>query len=127
MSPSVIVPVSGSCSVAMMRISVDLPAPFGPSSPYIPAGIVRVTSFSACTPLDRSWRRRESVVPCGLLLPLEDEVVAARVESQFRAGPLLVVRRNVRSELPRRNVQPSTHGSGPAGAPSMATAIPCGV
>ena len=34
-----------------MRIRVDLPAPLGPSRPYIPAGIVRVTSFSACTPL----------------------------------------------------------------------------
>ena len=32
-------------------MSVDLPAPLGPSRPYIPAGIVRVTSFSACTPL----------------------------------------------------------------------------
>src|SRR4051812_15919332 len=34
-----------------MRMSVDLPAPFGPSSPYMPVGMVRVTSFSAWTPL----------------------------------------------------------------------------
>ena len=49
--PRRMLPSSGSCSVARMRISVDLPAPLGPSRPYIPAGIVRVTSFSACTPL----------------------------------------------------------------------------
>ena len=46
-----IAPASGSCSVATIRISVDLPAPFRPSRPYMPAGIVRVTLFSACTPL----------------------------------------------------------------------------
>ena len=51
MSPRRMLPASGSCSVARMRISVDLPAPFGPSRPYMPAGMVRVTSFSACTPL----------------------------------------------------------------------------
>ena len=44
-------PASGSCSVAIVRIRVDLPAPFGPSSPNMPGGIVSVTSFSACTPL----------------------------------------------------------------------------
>ena len=43
---------AGPCKVARMRISVDLPAPLGP--PYIPLGIVRVTSFSACAPWDRS-------------------------------------------------------------------------
>ena len=31
------VPVSGCCSVAMVRMSVDFPAPFGPSSPNMPA------------------------------------------------------------------------------------------
>ena len=30
MSPNVIVPAVGACSVATVRISVDLPAPFGP-------------------------------------------------------------------------------------------------
>ena len=35
------------------------------------------------------------------------------------AGPRVVLRRNVRSSLPRRNVQFSTHGSG------LATAIAC--
>ena len=43
-------PSSGSWSVAMMRISVDLPAPLGPSSPYMPAGMVRLTSLRAWTP-----------------------------------------------------------------------------
>ena len=38
-----------SSNVAKMRISVDLPAPLGQSRPYISTGIVRVTSFSACT------------------------------------------------------------------------------
>src|SRR5688572_11095020 len=51
-SPSEALPLSGSCSVARMRMSVDLPAPLGPSSPYIPDGIVSVTSLSACTPLE---------------------------------------------------------------------------
>ena len=51
MSPRWMVPLSGSCSVASMRISVDFPAPFGPSSPYMPGGIVSVTPLSACTPL----------------------------------------------------------------------------
>lgn len=42
-------PESGDCKVAMIRISVDLPAPFGPSSPKIPGGMARVTSSSAST------------------------------------------------------------------------------
>ena len=33
---NVIVPVSASCSVAIVRMSDDLPAPFGPNSPNIP-------------------------------------------------------------------------------------------
>src|SRR5215218_4387896 len=51
MSPSVIEPVSGSCSVAMVRISVDLPAPLGPRRPYIPRGMSRLTLCRARTPL----------------------------------------------------------------------------
>ena len=43
MSPSVTVPLSGSCKVASVRIRLDLPAPFGPSSPYIPDEMVRET------------------------------------------------------------------------------------
>lgn len=43
----VIEPASGSWSVAMVRISVDFPAPLGPSSPYMPGGIVRLTFLSA--------------------------------------------------------------------------------
>jgi hypothetical protein len=43
MSPKRIVPAVGVCSVAMARIRVDLPAPFGPSNPYIPRGIDSVT------------------------------------------------------------------------------------
>ena len=38
------VPASASCSVASVRISVDLPAPFGPSRPNMPVGIVSETS-----------------------------------------------------------------------------------
>src|SRR4051812_23182222 len=45
-----------------MRISVDLPAPFGPSSPNIPGGIVNDTLFSARVPfsyvLDNPSMRR---------------------------------------------------------------------
>src|SRR6187551_3862258 len=50
-SPSVIEPVSGSWSVAMVRISVDLPAPLGPRRPYIPRGMSRLTLCRARTPL----------------------------------------------------------------------------
>src|SRR2546421_460121 len=48
---SVIEPVSGSCSVAIVRISVDLPAPLGPRRPNIPRGISRSMSRRARTPL----------------------------------------------------------------------------
>ena len=47
MSSSVALPSSALWSVASVRISVDLPAPFGPSSPNMPAGIVSETSSSA--------------------------------------------------------------------------------
>ena len=43
-------PSSGSLRVATARISVVLPAPFGPRSPNIPGGIWRETSVSARTP-----------------------------------------------------------------------------
>ena len=45
------VPVSGSWSVAMVRMRVDLPAPLGPNSPNMPLGIERETSRSAWMPL----------------------------------------------------------------------------
>src|SRR5882757_4948421 len=35
----------------MVRIRVDLPAPFGPRRPYIPGGIVKETLSNARTPL----------------------------------------------------------------------------
>jgi len=44
-------PEVGACKVAIVRIKVDLPAPFGPRRPYIPRGIVRLTSSKALTPL----------------------------------------------------------------------------
>ena len=44
-------PASASWSVASVRISVDLPAPLGPSRPNMPAGMVSETSSSAWTPL----------------------------------------------------------------------------
>src|SRR5262245_15455703 len=52
MSSSRTVPESGCCSVATVRMSVDLPAPFGPSKPNMPAGMSRDTSFSARTPFE---------------------------------------------------------------------------
>src|SRR4051812_50011822 len=49
----------------MVRISVDLPAPFGPSRPNMPVGIVSETSCSALTPfgyvLDRPSMRSSSM------------------------------------------------------------------
>ena len=48
--PRVIEPESASCSVAIVRISVDFPAPFGPRRPNMPVGMVRLTLRSACTP-----------------------------------------------------------------------------
>src|SRR3954453_5781631 len=50
-SPSVMEPKSGSCSVAIVRMSVDLPAPLGPRRPYIPRGMSRLTLRNARTPL----------------------------------------------------------------------------
>ena len=47
MSPSWMVPASGRCNVAMVRMSVDLPAPFGPRRPNMPFGIVSDTSARA--------------------------------------------------------------------------------
>jgi hypothetical protein len=46
----VIEPESASCSVAIVRISVDLPAPFGPSRPNIPVGIVSADVLQSLTP-----------------------------------------------------------------------------
>ena len=65
MSPNVIAPESASWSVAIVRMSVDLPAPFGPSSPNMPVGIVSDTSCRALTPLgyvlDRPSMRSSSM------------------------------------------------------------------
>jgi len=36
--------------VAMMRIKVDLPAPFGPSKPNMPVGMLSETLLSAAVP-----------------------------------------------------------------------------
>ncbi len=58
MSPSRTLPESGCCSVAMVRMSVDLPAPFGPSRPNIPAGISSETLLRARTPLAYVLERR---------------------------------------------------------------------
>src|ERR1017187_4982515 len=44
-------PLSASCSVARVRIRVDLPAPFGPRRPNMPCGMDKQTSCNACVPL----------------------------------------------------------------------------
>jgi hypothetical protein len=49
MPSNITVPASGSCNVAMVRMSDDLPAPFGPSRPNMPAGICSETLRNACT------------------------------------------------------------------------------
>src|SRR5215467_12205208 len=49
-SPSAAEPLSGSCKVASVRISVDFPAPFGPSRPYMPRGMLSETWSRALTP-----------------------------------------------------------------------------
>jgi hypothetical protein len=51
MSSNRIAPALGICNVAMQRISVDLPAPFGPSRPNMPRPISRETSARARVPL----------------------------------------------------------------------------
>jgi hypothetical protein len=51
MSLKRMLPAVGVCSVATSRISVDLPAPFGPSSPNITRGTSSVTPSSARVPL----------------------------------------------------------------------------
>src|SRR5580693_5666836 len=45
-----IVPLSGSCRVATVLMSVDLPAPFGPSRPNMLLPMVRERFFRAFTP-----------------------------------------------------------------------------
>src|SRR6202162_2703222 len=72
MSPSMTRPLSGSCKVASVRMRVDLPAPFGPSSPYMPAGMVRETLLSALTPFWYVFERfsiRSSMLMSSLLRP----------------------------------------------------------
>src|SRR5687768_14858297 len=104
-SPSRIEPVSGSWSVAMVRISVDLPAPFGPRRPNMPRGIVRLTSVSACTRLayvferflisscitTHALGRRRSSRPLALSLARgrgQQRREATREPEQRRQGPL---------------------------------------
>ena len=43
----------------MVRMSVDFPAPFGPSNPNMPAGMSSETSCSARTPLEYVFERLE--------------------------------------------------------------------
>ena len=71
-----------------MRISVDLPAPLGPSRPYIPAGIVSETSFSACTPLGYVLETPRICNVIAILDGLETSVtgVAVLVDLERQAG-----------------------------------------
>src|SRR4249919_1067622 len=66
MSPSLACPLSASCNVARVRMSVDLQAPFGPSNPNIPRGMSRETFCKAWVPfgyrLERFSIRRSIVV-----------------------------------------------------------------
>src|SRR6185312_12492011 len=57
MSPSLMLPSSGSCSVAMVRINVDLPAPFGPRRPNRPRGMSRLTALRATVPFEYVFER----------------------------------------------------------------------
>src|SRR6266542_366595 len=57
-----IVPPSGSCSPARVRNSVDLPAPFAPTSPLTIIVPVTVTMVSIAAREPRSVRRRCVVV-----------------------------------------------------------------
>src|SRR6186713_1356346 len=50
-------PESGSWSVAIVRMSVDFPAPLGPSKPNMPAGMSSETSCRARTPLAYVFER----------------------------------------------------------------------
>src|SRR4030095_15268385 len=62
-SSSVIDPESASWSVAIVRINVDFPAPFGPTSPYMPVEIWSETRLSAVTPFGYVFERME-IVSC---------------------------------------------------------------
>src|SRR6266700_1283490 len=75
----------------MVRISVDLPAPFGPSNPYIPGGMVRETLSKARTPLgyDLDKPSIRSSIRTDLLIRTNDEclyVALAEVVPQPRHG-----------------------------------------
>src|SRR5689334_2803407 len=50
-------PESGCWSVAIVRMSVDFPAPLGPSRPNMPAGMSSETSCKARTPLAYVFER----------------------------------------------------------------------
>src|SRR5690348_2141989 len=96
------VPASGSCRVAMMRISVDLPAPLGPSRPNIPGAMVSETSSSARVPfwyvLERCSIRRFILEPRGGMgwstvrrspddLQRDEEESAGREDAPGKVGP----------------------------------------
>src|SRR6185503_16833888 len=61
MSPRRTLPESGCCSVAIVRISVDFPAPLGPRRPNIPEGMSSETLFRARTPFEYVFERFEIV------------------------------------------------------------------
>src|SRR5690606_42111905 len=68
----------------MVRISVDLPAPLGPSRPNMPVGMSRLMPLSACTPLayvfERSWILRMDRFPWSrAILYAGDDVGSATV------------------------------------------------
>src|SRR5688572_19385713 len=60
-SPRLTDPSSGSCSVARIRISVDLPAPFRPRRPNIPGGMSSDTPFNAWVPFGYVFDRSRMV------------------------------------------------------------------
>src|ERR1700722_4051285 len=92
-------PASASCSVAMVRIRVDLPAPLGPSRPNRPVGMASETSCRAATPLgyvfDKFLISSMSRHPCFTSRYEELEisfVVGPGTKNTARAGKLHVGR-----------------------------------
>ncbi len=87
MSPRRAEPVSGSCSVAMVRMSVVLPEPLGPMIACTPLGMVSETLFSAVTPFEyvfEMFSMRSSM--CGSLSDVD--IPGKRAGRRRRGGAL---------------------------------------
>src|ERR1700683_2473818 len=94
---TVAVPEVGAMSVVSIRMSVDLPAPFGPSKPKTsPSSTSKVTPLTAVNSPKRLTRLRTSIA-CMELPPDRQEHVGGHAHRQ---SPVMVVRPQAHLERP---------------------------